>query len=170
MPGGIAVIVDLETDSRAKIKQGFLSPVRKNGGSMTSCAFFFTRRGRAVFGRREGIDVDSALEPAIENGAEDIEADDEGSIIVWCPPTDLKNVTRGVSQTLGLDVLDSKIVWDPKEDMKVAVDGPAEAQGMANLLSALTSELTDLQGIYTNAVKGSISDEKWEAIEEHLDS
>ncbi|KAJ2906774.1 uncharacterized protein MKZ38_010765 [Zalerion maritima] len=169
MPGGIAVMIDLETGSRAKIKGDFLNPLRKNGGSMSSCVYFFDRTGRAVFAAKEGVDADVALEPAIDCGAEDVNVDEEGIITVWCPPTNLSKVTSGMVDALGLNVLDSIIMWNPKEDLQVKLDSTEDAKKIASFLSLITSDIPDLQGIYTNAIQGSISDAEWEAIEEHLD-
>lgn len=168
MPGGIAVIAELETDSRNKIKAIFIDPVRKNGGSLNSCAFFFNRRGRAVFGRKDGTDIDSVLDVAINFGAEDVEADNEGNLIVWCQPTDLSRMTTGLFKKLGLEVLESSMIWDPKSDMKVKIDRKEDASALAKLFSILSSEVVDLQGLYTNAVQGSITNEQWATIEEHI--
>ncbi|KAG7126951.1 hypothetical protein HYQ44_000671 [Verticillium longisporum] len=82
-------------------------------------------------------------------------------------------MTTAVAQALGPSfgdrILSSEIIWAANEDTKVKVDTELDAQGLADLLAAL-QEQPEVQGIYANVARGSISDEDWQRIEENLDT
>src|SRR5205085_8981072 len=81
--GGAAIIVDCMTDNRvrtvAEVRHAF-SKYGGNLGSEGSVAFQFKHVGQLVFA--PGTSEDKVMEAALEAGAEDVIADDDGAIEV----------------------------------------------------------------------------------------
>lgn len=169
IPPGVALIIETETESKARTLQDLKMAIKKHKGTPNTATFFFTRLGRVVFEAKEGTGLDEIMDDAIEAGAEDLEADDEGNLIVWTQPNMTTAVANGVGPKFGLKLLGSEIIWSANEDTKVKVDGAVEAGLLGELLSAL-QEFPEVQAIYGNPVKGEISDEEWAKIEDNLDS
>ncbi|CCF39244.1 hypothetical protein CH063_10122, partial [Colletotrichum higginsianum] len=109
------------------------------------------------------------FESAIEAGAEDLEADDDGNLVVWTQPNMTNAVASGVGPKFGLKLLSSDIIWSANDDTKVKLDKGLEATSLADLLAAL-QEFPEVQAVYGNPVKGDMSEEEWARIEENLDS
>ncbi|TEA21481.1 putative transcriptional regulatory protein [Colletotrichum sidae] len=169
IPPGVALIIEVETESKARSLQDLKVLIKKHKGSTNTATFFFTRLGRVVFEAKQGTDIDDIMDDAIEAGAEDLEADEEGNMVVWTQPNMTTAVANGVGPKFGLNVLNSEIIWSANEDTKVTLDGTEEATVLGDLLGSL-QELPEVQAIYGNPVKGSISEDLWSKIEDSLDS
>jgi transcriptional/translational regulatory protein YebC/TACO1 len=169
MPPSIALIVDLETESKLRALQDMNQLVKKAKGSTGSSKFFFSRLGRVVFEKGEsGLDVDQIMDDAIEAGAEDLENDAYGNIVVWTQPAGTMQVCKTVGAKFGLKILSSDIIWTANEDTKAKLDASEELVNFTELLEALR-EYPEVQAVYSNVAKGSMSDEQWAKIEENLD-
>lgn len=87
-PGGVAVMCEALTDNRNRTAPELRSIFSKLGGELgkTGCvSYLFDRKGLFVFDA-QSIDEEQLTEVALENGAEDIEATDDGKLQVTCPP------------------------------------------------------------------------------------
>ncbi|WQF75706.1 Putative transcriptional regulator TACO1, integrase-like protein [Colletotrichum destructivum] len=173
LPPGVALIIEAETESKARSLQDLKVLIKKHKGAANAAAFFFTRLGRVVFEAAGegggGPGVDDILDDAIEAGAEDLEADDDGNLVVWTQPNMTNAVASGVGPKFGLKLLSSDIIWSANDDTKVKLDKGLEATSLADLLAAL-QEFPEVQAVYGNPVKGDMSEEEWARIEENLDS
>ncbi|KAH6636414.1 transcriptional regulator TACO1-like protein [Chaetomium tenue] len=170
MPPSIALIVDLESESKLRALQDLNQMVKKAKGSTSSSKFFFSRLGRVVFEKGEnGQDVDQIMDDAIEAGAEDLENDADGNIIVWTQPSATMQVCKTVGSKFGLKILSSDIIWTANDDTKAKLDASEELKSFTDLLEALR-EYPEVQAVYSNVSKGSMSDEEWARIEENLDT
>ncbi|KAL2156265.1 hypothetical protein VTH82DRAFT_1010 [Thermothelomyces myriococcoides] len=170
IPPSIALIVDLETESKLRALQDLNQMIKKAKGSPSSSRFFFSRLGRVVFERTEGgPDVDQIMDDAIEAGAEDLQHDEDGNIVVWTQPSDTMQVCKSVGSKFGLKILSSDIVWTPNEDTKTKLDASDELVSFTELLEAL-KEYPEVQAVYSNVTRGAMSDEQWAKIEENLDT
>ncbi|GJC86748.1 putative transcriptional regulatory protein HNE_0161 [Colletotrichum liriopes] len=167
---GVALIIEAETESKARSLQDLKVLIKKHKGTANTATFFFTRLGRVVFEAREGgPGVDDIMDDAIEAGAEDLEADEEGNLVVWTQPNMTNAVASGVGPKFGLKLLSSDIIWSANEDTKVKLDEGLEASTLGELLAAL-QEFPEVQAVYGNPAKGEIPEEEWARIEENLDS
>ncbi|TID02777.1 putative transcriptional regulatory protein [Colletotrichum higginsianum] len=170
---GVALIIEAETESKARSLQDLKVLIKRHKGAANAAAFFFTRLGRVVFEAAGegggGPGVDDILDDAIEAGAEDLEADDDGNLVVWTQPNMTNAVASGVGPKFGLKLLSSDIIWSANDDTKVKLDKGLEATSLADLLAAL-QEFPEVQAVYGNPVKGDMSEEEWARIEENLDS
>lgn len=170
MPPNIALIIDVETDSKIRSLQDLRLLVKKSGGVVGSTAFYFARRGKVVFKEKEhGPTLSDMLEEAIENGGvEDVEELPDGGFVTWTQPNVLTTITEALAKKFGLEVLDSDIVWAPNEDTKVDIDTPRSAEELEALFSGL-KEFPEVKAIYANVRKGAITDEEWDKMEQNLD-
>ncbi|KAK1640173.1 transcriptional regulator-domain-containing protein [Colletotrichum phormii] len=172
LPPGVALIIEVETESKARSLQDLKVLVKKHKGAANATTFFFTRLGRVVFAAKEGpspVTVDDIMDDAIECGAEDLEADEEGNLVVWTQPNMTNAVVNGVGPKFELELLSSEIIWNANEDTKVKIDEGLEATTLSELLAAL-QEFPEVQAVYGNPTRGDIPEEQWSGIEENLDS
>lgn len=170
MPPSIALIVDLETESKLRALQDIGSMVKKAKGSAGASKFFFSRLGRVVFETGEnGLDVDQIMDEAIEAGAEDLENDADGNIVVWTQPTGTMQVCKAVGDKFDLKILSSDIIWRVNEDTRAKLNASQDMIHFTELLEALR-EYPEVQAVYSNVTKGEMSDEEWVKIEESLDT
>jgi transcriptional/translational regulatory protein YebC/TACO1 len=180
MPPSVALIVDLETESKARALQDLNALVRRKGGSSTSTKFFFARRGRVVFGLADHdggggvspvpVSADDILEDAIEAGAEDIETDDDGNIVVWTPANQTAAVVAAIAAKFKtrLAVVSADTIWSPNEETRSAVGAGEDLRKLAELLTALRS-YADVRAIYSNAARAGASDDVWQQMAQDLD-
>ena len=95
-------------------------------------------------------DYDTVLEAAIEAGAEDVEATDDGYVI-WTAATDLAAVSNALEERLG-PAESTKLVWDPQVTVELDLEG---AEKIMRLVDALEND-DDVQSVTTNI---EVSDE-----------
>ncbi|KXH60100.1 hypothetical protein CSAL01_09813 [Colletotrichum salicis] len=173
LPPGVALIIEVETESKARSLQDLKVLVKKHKGAANATTFFFTRLGRVVFAAKEGspspVTIDDIMDDAIECGAEDLEADEEGNLVVWTQPNMTNAIVNGVGPKFELELLSSEIIWSANEDTKVKIDEGLEATTLSELLAAL-QEFPEVQAVYGNPMRGDIPEEQWSGIEENLDS
>lgn len=174
MPPEIALIIDIETDSKQRTLQDLKLAVKKAGGISGSTAFNFARRGRAVLKPKAddgpGIALSDLLDEAIEHdGAQDVEESAEsGGYVLWTDPSVLMAITKTFAAKFDLELLAADIVWAPNEDTMVKLDSDESAATLAALLVTL-KEHAEVKAIFANTKQGRASEEAWEAVERHLD-
>ncbi len=122
LPPSIALVIECETDSKARTLQDLRLLLKNHGGSPTPTSYFFDKKGRILFQRKEGLGVDEVLDEAVENGALDVEVDDQGRILVYTEPSATKAAASAIAEKMGLEVQSSDIIWVPKEDTMVGLD------------------------------------------------
>jgi YebC/PmpR family DNA-binding regulatory protein len=146
--GGAAIIVDCMTDNRVRTVAEVRHAFSKYGGNMGtegSVSFMFKHVGQFLFA--PGVEEDKLMEAALEAGADDVIADDEGGFEVLCDP----NAFAGVKDALekaGFKADSAEVIMKP--DVETLFTGE-DAQKMQKLLDVLEN-LDDVQEIYTNAV------------------
>lgn len=170
MPPNIALIADIETDNKTRTLHDVKYSVKKAGGVTGSTAFYFSRRGRAVFKKMEGgPTLSDVLDEAIEHeGAEDVEEHSQGGFVVWTEPTALTSIMEAVVNKFELELQESDIIWAPKEDTMVVLDSEPSAKDLDALLSAI-KECPDVKAIYANVRQGDVGDDAWDKVERHID-
>jgi YebC/PmpR family DNA-binding regulatory protein len=146
--GGAAIIVDCMTDNRVRTVAEVRHAFSKFGGNMGtegSVSFMFKHVGQFLFA--PGVEEDKLMEAALEAGADDVVADEEGGFEVLCDP----NAFAGVKEALekvGFKADSAEVIMKP--DTETVFTGE-DAQKMQKLLDALEN-LDDVQEVYTNAV------------------
>ena len=145
---GAAVIVDCMTDNRTRTAGDVRHAFSKHGGNLGtdgSVAYLFKHCGQIVFA--PGTSEDKVMEAAIEAGAEDVIANDDGSIEVVTGPYDFLAVKDALAKA-GLEPEVAEVVMKPSNEVELAGE---DAQRMQKLIDALES-LDDVQEVYTSAV------------------
>ena len=145
--GGAAIIVDCMTDNRTRTVAEVRHAFAKNGGNLGtdgSVAFLFKHCGQFLFA--PGLSEDTAMEVALDAGAEDVVAHEDGSIEVISGPGDFAQVKAGLEKA-GLKPEIAEITMKPTLENALAGD---DAVKMRKLLDALEG-LDDVQAVYTTA-------------------
>ncbi len=169
MPPSVALIIDVETSNKARALAEIRALIKKASGTSSPAKFFFTRAGRVMLSTGDtGLDPDSIMDDAIEAGAEDLESDGDGNIVIWTQPTETAHVARAISEKLGLQILSSDIVWSPNKDTEARVNSSDELENLIGLLSAIRDE-ENVRGVYSNVSRGNVTDDEWERLTENLD-
>ena len=86
-PHGVALLVEISTDNRNRTAKEIRSLVTKAGGSiatLNSVSRLFQRKGQIII-TRETANEDQLMEIALEAGAEDFKADEQGYEILTEP-------------------------------------------------------------------------------------
>ncbi|PBP22812.1 hypothetical protein BUE80_DR006347 [Diplocarpon rosae] len=171
VPPTVAMIIETETDNKARTMMDLRHLVKVHGGTVTPTTYLFQKKGRVEFEAEEGKGVDEVLDDAIEAGAEDVEADDDGNIVVWTEPNKTTATAEALQKCHGLKVTSSDIIWDPNEDTKAPLDAqqPDTIKSLVAFLDALQNE-SNVQGVYANCAQGNLTDEEWEEVSGKLDA
>lgn len=146
--GGAAIIVECMTDNRVRTVAEVRHAFSKFGGNMGtegSVAFLFKHCGQMLFA--PGANEDALMEAALEAGAEDVIADDEGGFEVLCGVNDLSNVKEALKKA-GFEPDMAEVVMKPSTETVFTGD---DAVKMQKLLDALEN-LDDVQEVFSNAV------------------
>jgi YebC/PmpR family DNA-binding regulatory protein len=146
-PAGAAVIVDTLTDNRtrtvAEVRHAF-SKYGGNMGSEGSVAFLFRHCGQLLYA--PGTDEEKLMEAALEAGAEDVVANDDGSLEVVTAPHDFSAVKAALEKA-GFKAELAEVTMKPSSETELAGEDSAKMQ---KLLDALES-LDDVQEVHTTA-------------------
>lgn len=170
MPPSAALLIEVETDNKLRALQDVNMVIRKNKGRLSATEFFFSRIGRVVFERHEMLGVDEILDEAIEAGAEDVEADEEGNLVLVCQPSQTIQIARAIAKKFDTKILSSDITWSVNEETQSTVDKVEDVEQLLVLVNALT-EMPEVQTVHCNAVKGEdVPEDKWAALAESIDS
>ena len=97
-PGGIAILVEAQTDNRNRTAGEVRSIFTKAGGQLAgsgAVAWQFEPRG-LISVTRSGVDADEVALTAIDAGAEDVITDDEEIIEIYTAPGSLDAVRRAL--------------------------------------------------------------------------
>ena len=145
--GGAAIIVDCMTDNRVRTVAEVRHAFSKYGGNMGaegSVAFQFKHCGQLIFA--PGTSEDKVMEVALDVGADDVIAGDDGSIEVLTPPTEFEAVKNAL-EAAGLKAELAEVTMRAENTIELAGD---DAQRMQKLLDVI-EELDDVQDVYHNA-------------------
>ena len=146
--GGAAVMVDCLTDNRTRTVADVRHAFTKSGGNLGtdgSVAFLFKHCGQFVFA--PGTDEGKLMEAAIDAGAEDVVANDDGSIEVTTAPNDFVAV-RSALEKAGFTAGAAEVTFKPTTESTLKGE---DAARMQKLLDNLES-IDDVQEVYTTAV------------------
>jgi YebC/PmpR family DNA-binding regulatory protein len=144
--GGIAVLVEAMTDNRNRTVAEVRHAFSKRGGNLGtdgSVAYLFSRKGQISFA--PGVDEDQLMEVALEAGAEDIEANDDGSVDVTTAWEDFAAVKAALEEA-GLVPEAGEVTMVASTTVPVDAEGAETLMGLVDALE----DLDDVQNVYTN--------------------
>jgi YebC/PmpR family DNA-binding regulatory protein len=145
--GGAAVIVDTMTDNKVRTVAEVRHAFSKYGGSMGtagSVSFQFKHVGQLIFA--PGTSEDKVMEVALEAGAEDVIADEDGAIEVLTAYADFETVKNALDAA-GLKPEVAEVTMRPENTIDLTGE---DAARMQKLLDAL-EDLDDVQDVFHNA-------------------
>jgi YebC/PmpR family DNA-binding regulatory protein len=145
--GGAAVMIDCVTDNRTRTVAEVRHALAKHGGNLGtdgSVAFNFKHCGQFLFA--PGTSEDRVMEVALEAGADDVIASDDGSIEVTCAPGDFPAVGAALEKA-GLKPELADVTMKPLMETVLAGE---DSEKMQKLLDVL-DDLDDVQNVYTTA-------------------
>ena len=145
-PGGIAVLVEVMTDNRNRTVAEVRHAFTKRGGNLGtdgSVAYLFSRVGQISFA--PGADEEQIMDAALEAGAEDIEANDDGSIDVTTAWEEFTAVKEAL-ETAGLEAAGGEVTMLASTTVPVDADGAEKIMALVDALE----DLDDVQNVYTN--------------------
>lgn len=145
--GGAAIIVDTMTDNRVRTVADVRHAFSKYGGNMGtegSVAFQFQHCGQLVFA--PGTDEDKIMEVALDAGAQDVIADDEGAIEVLTAPADFE-VVRDALEAAGFKPELAEVTMRAENTIALEGDDAARMQKLLDMIE----DLDDVQDVFHNA-------------------
>ncbi len=145
--GGAAIIVDTMTDNRVRTVAEVRHIFSKYGGNMGSegsVAFQFKHVGQIIFA--PGTSEDKVMEVALEAGADDVIADDDGAIEVLTDPTQFEAVKHAL-EAAGLAPEVAEVTMRAENTIDLAGDDAAKMQKLLDMLE----DLDDVQDVFHNA-------------------
>ena len=145
--GGAAIIVDTMTDNRVRTVAEVRHAFSKHGGNMGtegSVAFQFKHCGQMIFA--PGTSEDQVMEVALEAGAEDVIADEEGAIEVLTSIADFETVKNAL-EAAGLKAEMAEVTMRAENTIDLVGDDAAKMQKLLDILE----DLDDVQNVFHNA-------------------
>jgi YebC/PmpR family DNA-binding regulatory protein len=146
-PGGVAVLVEAQTDNRNRTAAEVRSMFTKTGGQLAgsgAVAWQFEPRGLISIARN-GVDADEVTLAAIDAGAEDVDTDDAEVIEIYTAPTDLETVRQALDAAgVKVDSAESTMI------AKQTVDLDSSKARQALRLVELLEDLDDVQRVTAN--------------------
>ena len=145
--GGAAIIVDTMTDNRVRTVADVRHAFSKYGGNMGtegSVAFQFRNVGQIIFA--PGASEDKVMDVALEAGAEDVIAGEDGAIEVLTAPGDFEAV-RDALQAAGLNPEVAEVTMRPENTIALEGDDAARMQKLLDMIE----DIDDVQDVYHNA-------------------
>ena len=147
-PNGVAIIIDAMTDNRVRTVAEVRHALSKYGGNLGtdgSVAFLFKHCGQLFFA--PGTDENKLIEAALDAGADDVVANDDGSFEVITGPHDFVAVKDALAKA-GFKPELAEVTMKPSTEVEFSGE---DAETMQKLLDAIEN-LDDVQEVFTNAV------------------
>ena len=145
--GGAAIIVDTMTDNKVRTVAEVRHAFSKYGGSMGtagSVAFQFRKVGQLILA--PGTSEDRVMEVALEAGADDVIADEDGAVEVITDPSAFEAVKNALEQA-GLQPEVAEVTMRPENTVALAGEDAVRMQRLLDVLE----DLDDVQDVFHNA-------------------
>ncbi len=146
-PGGTAVLVDCLTDNRNRTVAEVRHAFTKAGGNLGtdgSVAYMFSKVG--IISYADSVDEDSVMEAALDAGADDVLANDDGSVDVMTSSEDYLSVKEAmVAAGFGPEHAEVTMQAETLTELDLST-----AEKMLRLIDRL-EDLDDVQDVYSNA-------------------
>lgn len=146
-PNGVAVMVDCLTDNKNRTASFVRSTFTKRGGNLGtdgSVSYMFERKGSIVIPNK--YSEDDVMLTSLDNGALDVESDEE-NINITTSPDDMLKVKCALEE-IGVDeFLESEVTYLP--NMEVEVEDEESREKVLSLIEQL-EDIDDVQSVYFN--------------------
>lgn len=146
-PGGVAILVECLTDNKNRTVGEVRHAFTKHGGNLGtngSVAYLFEKKGQFIFD--DNVEEEALMEAALEAGAEDLVAHDDGSFELQTAPEDFLDIKEALVKA-GFKPENAEVSMLPATQAELTVDDGAKVIRLVDRLE----ELDDTQNVYTNA-------------------
>ncbi|MXN89557.1 YebC/PmpR family DNA-binding transcriptional regulator [Pasteurella canis] len=150
-PGGTAVMVECLSDNANRTISQVRPSFTKCGGNLGtegSVGYLFSKKGLILI---DSGDEDVIMEAAIEAGADDIQAQEDGSFEVYTAWEELTSV-RDAIETASVKVTNAEVTMIPSTTVELDAETAPKLLKLIDMLE----DCDDVQNVYHN---GEISDE-----------
>ena len=147
-PNGVAVIVETLTDNRNRAAANVRNAFTKGGGNMgtSGCvSFMFDELGLIMVEKSADVDEDGLMLLALDSGATDFAAEEEGYTITTAP--EAFSSVREVLENEGIAMVSAEIAMLPQT--YAALTDSEDLKKMHKLLDLLDED-DDVQEVYHN--------------------
>ena len=147
-PCGVAVIVEAMTDNKNRAAADIRCIFTKSGGTLGqtgSVGYMFNKKGYILIEKSEGLDEDTLMMEALENGADDFVSEDE-YIEIYSEPENFSDLLDYITSQ-NLSVLESDIRQIPTLKKDLNDDDEEKMQRFLDKLD----ECDDVQNVWHNA-------------------
>lgn len=146
-PSGVAVIVETLTDNKNRSAANVRSYFTKGNGNMgtTGCvSFMFDKKGQIVIEKEAtDMDEDELMMMAIEAGADDFEAEEEGYTITTSPEN--FSDVHAALEAAGIEMAEAEVTMVPQT--WTTLTSEADIKAMNRMLDLLEDD-DDVQNVY----------------------
>ena len=170
-PGPVGIIVEAETDRKAKVLEDLKMLLKKKGAFPTPTGFLFDRIGKIIIDlspeadgseEKKATSNDSANmkysqleDTALElDGILDVHLDEDGEgcvrAIVDVEPDAVRQVESALVERLRVEVKSSDLVWNPK--LETSVTGPSGSYDILRDVRSALEDYSDVRAVYTNLI------------------
>ena len=146
-PGGVAILLDINTDNRNRTVSEIRHVFGKNGGNMASAgavAYMFHKKG-AIIIPKSAAKADDLMNIIIEANGEDEPIDDGENWEILTAPSAYEGMVEAL-KTAGIEPASSSVSMIP--DTYIKLEGQ-QASTMIRLMEAL-EEHDDVQNVHAN--------------------
>jgi YebC/PmpR family DNA-binding regulatory protein len=147
-PGGVAILIECLTDNRnrtvAEVRHA-LTKYNGNLGTDGSVSYLFEKRGVITFA--PDSDEDKVMEIAIDQGADDVIVNPDGSIDVYTTPENFTPIQDAIATEEVPPPENAEIAMVANTQLTIDHD---TAEKLLHLIDAL-EDLDDVQNVYYNA-------------------
>lgn len=148
-PGGVAIMVDIMTDSRNRTASEMRYIFSKNGGNLGdtgSVNWMFAEKGQLSIPKEDlKLSEDELMLIALEAGGDDVE-DQEESFEIYTEPLNIQDVRQGLLDQ-GIQIESAAVNLIPIN--KVEISDIDQAKKVIKLIDSLEGH-DDVQKVYTN--------------------
>ncbi|KAI9556814.1 hypothetical protein GHT06_016605 [Daphnia sinensis] len=148
-PKGTFFVIEVLSTSYLKAKQGINTINRKFNGSWADGVSnnLFNHKGLIkVVPLSQGQTLEQVLDDAINIGAEDVTAEEDGNFVFTCSPRDFFNIRRAINQ-LGYNIIESDLHYIPLS--RVQIESEEDIAAVTKLYNKLEEE-PDVVRIHDN--------------------
>lgn len=133
IPPSIAVIIECQTDSRARTLDTIKQALKHLGVSIAKTSHLFKRKGKILFGQRSGDVVHERFEKMIDSNTVGADFVDEDKLEVYTEPDQMNAAAEALSNASSRMVESKEIIWDPTPEAMVGVKSSNPLVGDAQL-------------------------------------
>ena len=145
--GGCAILMEVVTDNKNRTVAEIRHLFSKYGGNLaeTNAVAYLFNRTALVEILPGAQDEDEIMEIALEAGAQDVIAEDDGSFSITGDPADL-GALRGAMEKSGVEIRSAEVSLIPQTNVSLE---EKHAKSMLKLMEIL-EEHDDIQQVYSN--------------------